>query len=163
MQLCTSAHRSRRPRVGRVRGVEVEQLDEERDAPRAAHHVAVGRAGGHGQGDDYVCQITFETTWRTWRARCATSCRCPSSRGAPSGSWPPLFEHRHLGLDLLLASLHHLASPRPHWEGRGVRGTKTSTRLYLWTEEVKLITLAASSVLPRLTALPTLGKVGGPL
>ena len=33
--------------VGRVGGVEVEELYEEGDAPRAAHHVAVGRAGGH--------------------------------------------------------------------------------------------------------------------
>ena len=41
------AHRPRRSRVCRVGGVEVEELDEEGDAARAAHHVAVGGAGGH--------------------------------------------------------------------------------------------------------------------
>jgi len=49
VQTASSArtHRPRRSRVGRVGGVEVEELDEEGDAARAAHHVAVGGAGGH--------------------------------------------------------------------------------------------------------------------
>ena len=116
------AHRPRRSRVCRVGGVEVEELDEEGDdddddgngdgddgddypdyeagdhldeegdAAGAAHHVAVGRAGGHRQeGARHLVNVgAAEKSHQRVRRLCPSVAAASATSSSPIVATPPL-------------------------------------------------------------------------
>ena len=106
------AHRPRGSRVCRVGGVEVEQLDEEGDdddgddddddggdhldeegdAAGAAHHVAVGRAGGHRQeGARHLVNVgAAEKSHQRVRRLCPSVAAASATSSSPIVATPPL-------------------------------------------------------------------------